>query len=313
MDPSAKPINQFMIIQNQAFHEDKLIHSKPRIDNKWKDTTFLTVNEIPSKKHYLTKERYREIENGNLRLLSKIYNIIFDRNKQFQRQYGKIHKESTKENTPKPPSYPQEGKVRSLNILSRRKENERINRDNQYLLNKLKDSKPTVFTNSELKQREKNIKILSSRTRKYNKTPASFLPILNARTHINPVVEQYLIRHDMISIRESSQMHTDSSNLKKMEEQGSVSKRNRSVGLAEIKDNSNSATKSKRKRGKKNNIDPRLHRSHIVEPSDRNGNLSMERVSLGDGRDSIGNPDYLTDNIEKTMKNLELSYTQENK
>lgn len=207
IDQNAKPFAQYMILQNLAYHEERLINSKAKVDNKWRDLSLPLDKPMGSKKNYLNKEKFKEIENGNLRLLSRIYNIIFDKNKEFASKYNQNPKESQIKEKEKEPAYPNlsfhpfsnDNKIRTLNLQVRKKETDRINHDNVHLLRKLKDSKPTVFTIGEMKERQKNIKNLNSLTRKHTaRTPSKVLPSITQRGHMNPVLENYLKRHDML-------------------------------------------------------------------------------------------------------------------
>jgi len=77
-----------MKLQELAIHEDRKINAIPKIDTRLHDFSYICDPTIPSKRNYLWKEKNKEIESGNLRLLTKIYNIIFDRRSEFSSKYN---------------------------------------------------------------------------------------------------------------------------------------------------------------------------------------------------------------------------------
>lgn len=209
---TSRPTYQYMLLQNRAYHEDNLVHTKPRLDNQLRDYAHITDITMPSKKNYLWKEKTKEIENGNLRLLSKIYTIIFDKKKQFPTKYNQFSKEPKDlHNTTMPLFHPYsiDSRVRSLNIVNRKKETDRINKENHNLLSKLKDSKPTVFQAKSVKQRVRNLKNLNNLTRKYEGATDPLKCILPnpANAPINPTIERYLKKHEIIPMREFSDLN----------------------------------------------------------------------------------------------------------
>lgn len=65
------------------------MHVKGRVDNKLSNYAHIYDLAEPSKKNYIWREKNREIENGNVRLLNKIYTIMFDRRKEFPSKYDR--------------------------------------------------------------------------------------------------------------------------------------------------------------------------------------------------------------------------------
>lgn len=126
---------------------------KGRVDNRLKNYAHIYDLGEPSKKNYFWREKNREIESGNVRLLNKIYTIMFDRKKEFPQKYdryAKIPKEVQVENPLFHP-FSKDSRIRSLNIVNRKRETDRINRDNYMIMSKLKTSKPTVCCFDEAK------------------------------------------------------------------------------------------------------------------------------------------------------------------
>ena len=327
-DPNMKPNRQFLLLQSQAYHEDKLLHIKPTVDNKWKkNSNYINGYDIPSKKNYLNREKHKEIENGNLRLLSRIYNIIFDKSKDKKELNASMSKEDSKENYHKPTFHPysDNNKIRSLNITSRRKESARINQDNFLLLNRIKESKPTVTTIDEIKSREKRAQSLPRKKKKPSKIPHCVLPSITNRIPLNPVLEQYLKRHDMLPTNHTIELPTELSTLDKKKRSKS-SKRNQSFQFSTIGNNKRDVIldvlREKRTLKKQSNLtemsNSQIHETSLekMNRTELITNISMEKLSVrASQEENINQKNYksyfASDMVEEEMKKIETSYIQD--
>ena len=153
---------QFLIFQNKAYHEDNLINSKGLLDTKMKDYSHILNSQIPSKKIFLERERNRDIESANKKLLNKIYSIIYDKDKQIAKKYRPEETQTSKFFNTKISLHPfcEEHKAKTLNFGQRKRENDRICQDNLFLLNRLKNSKPRVLNIEDAKNHNRQSKIL---------------------------------------------------------------------------------------------------------------------------------------------------------
>jgi len=201
---TARLTHQFMFFQNQAHHEEKLIRAKSKIDNKLNDFSHICDIRVPSKKGYRWKERNNNIREGNFKILSKIYSIIYDSKKEFAQKYSQLPVNSTKLKNTMPLFHPYsyDSKIRSLNLVNRKKECQRINNDNFNLFEKIRKTKPTVPSINNVKKRDEQLKDIYKRIRKRDltrpKTPIDIFPSITNRSRINPTLEHYFIRHDML-------------------------------------------------------------------------------------------------------------------
>ena len=193
---------QFLIFQNKAYHEDNLINSKALLDTKMKDYSYILNSQKPSKKLFLERERNRDIEKGNKKLLNKIYSIIYDKNKQIVKKYRPEVTEKSKFLNTKISFHPfcEEHKAKTLNFGQRKRENDRICQDNLSFLNRLKNSKPRILNVSDAKNHDrkcnkyaKNIRIFDPKNR-----PKSVL-IIHDRHRLSPALDQFIKRRERTS------------------------------------------------------------------------------------------------------------------
>jgi len=201
------PTAHLMFIQSRAHHEDRIIHSRPTIDNKLKDFSHLLRPTIPSKKNYINKEKVKKINQDNVNLLSKIYKITFDKNNEPVGKYGapaKSRKEEVNGSIELHP-FSSDHRSRSLNNANRRKELEKINKDNSQLLNKLRTMKSTVPNIGQCKQRKKKLEYLKQLIHKRDEDQKNraLQPYINQRMKGDSVLNQYIHRHEQVSRRNS--------------------------------------------------------------------------------------------------------------
>ena len=97
--------------------------------------------------------------------------------------------------------------------MNRKRETDRINRDNYMMMSKLKNSKPTVCCYDEAKKRGKQFKKLEKRISKQERaktpTPMRIFPNPNEVQKINPKVGSYLKKHDFWPNREIGDIEND--------------------------------------------------------------------------------------------------------
>ena len=198
--------SQFLLFQNKAYHEDNLINSKPLLDTKMKDYSYIFDSQIPSKKSFLERERNRNIENGNSKLLNRIYSIIYDKDRKIAKKYRPEHAE-TKFFSTKISFHPfsEEHRAKTLNFGQRKRENVKIFQDNLFLLNRLKNSKPRVLNVDDVKKHStrsnkyaENIRVFDTKNR-----PRSVLTIFD-RQKLNPTLDQFIQRHEKTKMSDTN-------------------------------------------------------------------------------------------------------------
>ena len=202
---------QLMMIKSRARHEDRLIHSRPLIDNKLKDFSHILKPEFSSKKKYLSKQNKKEIHNGNTNLLSKIYSINFERQDEAAK-YSTVPRRVKKEDNMSLAVHPyaSDHRTRSLNTQSRRKELERINKDNSQFLGKLRTIKSIVPTVKDSKSRDKEINYLKNLRQKQGEDKqVKLLKNYIQKLRGDAVLSQFMVRHDLLDAR-SFVTHNDS-------------------------------------------------------------------------------------------------------
>jgi len=202
---------QLMMIKRRAHHEDRLIHSRPLIDNKLKDFSHILKPEFSSKKKYLSKQNKKEIHNGNTNLLSKIYSINFERQDDAAK-YSTVPRRVKKEDNLSLAVHPyaSDHRTRSLNTQSRRKELERINKDNSQFLGKLRTIKSIVPTVKDSKARDKEINYLKNLRQKQGEDKqVKLLKNYIQKLRGDAVLSQFMVRHDLLDAR-SFVTHNDS-------------------------------------------------------------------------------------------------------
>ena len=190
---------QFLIFQNKAYHEDNLINSKGLLDTKMKDYSHILNSQIPSKKLFLERERNRDIENTNKKLLNKIYSIIYDKDKQIAKKYRPEETQTSKFFNTKISFHPfcEEHKAKTLNFGQRRRENDRICQDNLFLLNRLKNSKPRVLNIEDAKNHNRQTNKYAQNIRIFdpNNRPKSVLTF-NDKNRLSPALDKFIQRHE---------------------------------------------------------------------------------------------------------------------
>jgi len=194
---------QLMLIKRRAHHEDRLIHSRPVIDNRLKDFSHILNPEVSSKKKYLSKQSRKEIHQGNTNLLSKIYSINFEKQEDATK-YSTVPRRVKKEDnlTLAVHPYASDHRTRSLNTQSRRKELERINKDNSHFLGKLRTIKSIVPTIKESKQRDKDINYIKYLRQKPGENKqVKLLKNYMQKIKGDTVMNQFMVRHDLADAR----------------------------------------------------------------------------------------------------------------
>ena len=120
-----KACNERFVKQRQEAHRAQLAKIKPTIDNKMPKTMQKTgASKSNAKKQQLLEDRYAQIERDNRILLEKMSNIM-------RSKKGGIDTEN-----------PHAKYSRSLNRESRRKDLQKITRENQRILNAIQSSEP---------------------------------------------------------------------------------------------------------------------------------------------------------------------------
>ena len=193
---------QFMLFQNKAYHEERLIHLKAHVDNKLNDFSHILERNQPNRKHYLEREKQKEILSQNHYILDKIHSIIYERNNQKENGLARSKLPKSVEQRLLNQisglnSFGEENKVRSMNINVRKKEMDRINDDNRMILSRLQTTKPTIKLD-ELKQHAKNSKKYGKRLRSFDHKhrPKNILCIFD-RNKINPILTKLIKRHEV--------------------------------------------------------------------------------------------------------------------
>ena len=208
LPPESNATAQLMVIQRLAHHEDRLLHSKPAIDNKLRDFSHLFNPSIPSKKKYLTKKRTKEIYDGNLSLLSRIYSITFDKNAEGSKYPG-VPRKTKREDGANIILHPfsADHRSRSMNTQTRKRELDKINKDNSQLLEKLRTMKSTIPSAQEIKKRDRNLNYFKNMlTKKQENQQVRVLKtFVNQKANGDSILYKYMRRHDLLN---SKPLHT---------------------------------------------------------------------------------------------------------
>ena len=206
---------QFMLFQNKAYDEERLIQLKSNVDNKINDFSHILERNQPSRRTYLEREKQKEIQSQNHHLLNKIHSIIYQRNQKENGGGIRLPKSVEQKILSKAPTFhpfSDDNKGKSMNINIRMKEMDRINDDNRLILSKLQATKPTINL-VDLKVHAKNSKKYGNRLRSFDSKhrPKSILCIFD-RSKLNPILSKFIARHetkDDVDVKEVSKKYNE--------------------------------------------------------------------------------------------------------